>query len=674
MNARQATTCSNRELFYTLSLLTVFFILIEFSFFIQSFHTFFSQFTFAAKGLTLPANVIPGIVGFIFIQLGLHLFFLLCTYVVSISILDLFPKLRRHGLTIAMVIWFIGIASALIANQIYYPNARFSKLFEGFLPDFLLHNFLVVFLLIDAALMIISLYCSKSLRSVTVITILTLTSYFIFNNSMPAHDAATPTQPNIIIIGIDSLRPDFLSYFGGDEQTPFLDSILQTSSVFSEAVTPLARTFPAWMSILTGLHPKILGLRSDLAKYDMSYNEESLQLILKSVGYQTMYATDESRFNNIDASYGFDRSITPPMGLNDFIIGTINDFPFSNLLLNTRLGAWLFPNSYGNRPAYFNYNPDSFLHLLENNLSTNRQKPLFLAIHFCLPHHPYLWAELDTRTTLPREWYEQSIVRADKQIKDFFAILKAKKLLEHSIVVLLSDHGEALELDGDRITEKDLYVSSHPTKDVPHFYPPSNDYEDVNQSGGHGTDVLGLPQFHSLLAFKLYGASPQQAGTISGAVSLMDIKPTILELLKINKATKTNGVSLARAIRGEKYIGAPRHIIIESDFSPEALRAAYPDVNKVVLEGLHIYEIDPVTSRLSVKPDMQTMIIKSKQYADIYDHWMLALYPIDGERIAILVDLQTGRWTNDFSSTFAKLSPATKMHAHLKLFYSNDLM
>ncbi len=35
------------------------------------------------------------------------------------------------------------------------------------------------------------------------------------------------------------------------------------------------------------------------------------------------------------------------------------------------------------------------------------------------------------------------------------------------------------------------------------FYPPSLDKEEVNQSAGHGTDVLGLTQYHSLLAFKL---------------------------------------------------------------------------------------------------------------------------------------------------------------------------
>ena len=70
-----------------------------------------------------------------------------------------------------------------------------------------------------------------------------------------------------------------------------------------------------------------------------------------------------------------------------------------------------------------------------------------------------------------------------------------------SIVILLSDHGEALELSGDRVTEPDLFVSDT-TKMIPHFYPSSVTEEQVNQSAGHGTDVLGLTQYHTVLAFR----------------------------------------------------------------------------------------------------------------------------------------------------------------------------
>ena len=66
---------------------------------------------------------------------------------------------------------------------------------------------------------------------------------------------------------------------------------------------------------------------------------------LKNAGYETVYATDEKRFSNIDESFGFDSILGPPMGAADFLLGTINDFPFSNLIVNTRLGRILFPYS-----------------------------------------------------------------------------------------------------------------------------------------------------------------------------------------------------------------------------------------------------------------------------------------------------------------------------------------
>ena len=190
------------------------------------------------------------------------------------------------------------------------------------------------------------------------------------------------------------------------------------------------------------------------------------------------------------------------MGLNDFLIGTFNDFPLSNLLVNTPIGKLLFPYSYANRPVYFTYEPKSFLNLINPAILEPRSKPLFLSIHFCLTHHPYLWSNLPADEFSPQERYGASVHRVDKQIEDFFNLLKRAHILDHAIVVLLSDHGEALELPGDRITEKELFshVKGEKTS-IPKFYPPSFDNEAVNQSAGHGTDVLGLPQYHTVLAF-----------------------------------------------------------------------------------------------------------------------------------------------------------------------------
>ena len=60
-------------------------------------------------------------------------------------------------------------------------------------------------------------------------------------------------------------------------------------------------------------------------------------------GYQTIYATDEVRFANIDQSFGFDQLITPPIGAADFLLGKAGDLPLVNLVSPTRVGAPAVP-------------------------------------------------------------------------------------------------------------------------------------------------------------------------------------------------------------------------------------------------------------------------------------------------------------------------------------------
>jgi arylsulfatase A-like enzyme len=499
--------------------------------------------------------------------------------------------------------------------------------------------------------------------------------FFIgFSQHVSDSDVATRQRPNIFLIGMDSLRPDFLSFFGHENKTPFLNSTLQESAVFSEAVTPLARTFPSWASILTGLYPKEHYARSNLTQPTHLNLGSSLPNILQKQGYETIYATDEVRFSNIDTHFGFDRIISPPIGLNDFLIGNFNDFPMSNLLINTTVGKWMFPHSYANRPVYHTYEPDSFLRLVDSALQFKKNKPLFLAIHFCLPHYPYLWANINMGKSTPQKKYANSIIRLDQQLKDFFDILEHYHLLDHAIVVLLSDHGEALALSGDRVTEEDLFVSDSQSHAIPKFYQSSLDHEAINQSVGHGTDVLGLSQYHTLLAFRLYGGDKYDARVIPGSVSLLDIKPTLLEFLNISD-TNNSGVSLASVIKNSRRNSLPlRHIFIESDFTPQAIRTVYPEERQVLLEGVRLFQVDPITTRLTVKNEMMRKIINSKQYADIYDGWILALYPQDKfSRMPILVNLRTGQWTNNLNSSFALDSPAREMLAQLKLFYEDEV-
>jgi len=401
-----------------------------------------------------------------------------------------------------------------------------------------------------------------------------------------------------------------------------------------------------------------------------------LPAILQQHGYKTIFATDETRFSNIDQRFGFDKVVTPPIGFNDFLVGTLNDFPLSNLVVNTPVGRYLFPFSYGNRPAFVTYNPNSFLNLLKPVLSEQRHQPIFMAVHFCLPHYPYLWAGRPSNTS-PLHNYQNAVYRADQQVGDFLRLLKQNQLLEKSIVILLSDHGEAIELPGDRITEAALFIpgAGNVKRVIPRFYPPTFSKERVNQSAGHGTDVLGLSQYHIVLAFRFFGLSGQRAALMPGIVSLLDIKPTVLTLAGI-PLQHHDGKSLRDFIAGKKEMSLKDQpdFFIESDFSPEAVRSVHPETRAVMFAGVKFFQINPNTTRLTIRQSMIDLIISSKQYADFHGSWVLALYPQTiHQMMPILVNLKTGEWTNNLQTAFARQAPAVQMLSALKRFYGADI-
>src|SRR5207237_4649775 len=101
-------------------------------------------------------------------------------------------------------------------------------------------------------------------------------------------------KPNIIIIGFDALRPDLLSFFSKNHQpTPHFDKFLQSATVFPNA-----------------------------SYFDPLEFKKTLAKKFQQVGYATIYATDNRRFNHIDQRYGFDYIVGPSGTAADYLIGS----------------------------------------------------------------------------------------------------------------------------------------------------------------------------------------------------------------------------------------------------------------------------------------------------------------------------------------------------------------
>ncbi len=139
-------------------------------------------------------------------------------------------------------------------------------------------------------------------------------------------------SPTIILLGIDSLRFDEVKRGAEGLDHSHIDSFLDGALRFDNAMTPLARTYPSWVSLLTGKHPHTTGAIVNLLRPERVHVGKTLPMLLREHGYHTAYAIDEVRFSNIDTRYGFDQAVTPPIGAADFIVGTMSDTPLLNFV------------------------------------------------------------------------------------------------------------------------------------------------------------------------------------------------------------------------------------------------------------------------------------------------------------------------------------------------------
>lgn len=72
--------------------------------------------------------------------------------------------------------------------------------------------------------------------------------------------AANETRPNILLIVIDHLGPEFAAYGDKTAQTPNLDRLAKSSEVFAHAYSTSASDDASYAAVLTGVHPQTIGM------------------------------------------------------------------------------------------------------------------------------------------------------------------------------------------------------------------------------------------------------------------------------------------------------------------------------------------------------------------------------------------------------------------------------
>jgi hypothetical protein len=535
-----------------------------------------------------------------------------------------FPALREERLpTLAIASVLVLFALVLAANATWYPASQFASEASWLLGDWAGFQPLTAITAVAAILILIvaSLAMRRSrwsprswLHGAVALALLAsagLATTLSGAHSAPPLDAA---RPHIVVLGIDSMRNDLSEASSGASLTPNIDAFLAESTRFSDTVSPLARTYPAWVSILTGRHPVSTNARFNLMPRKLVHEGDTLADALHAAGYRSVYATDEVRFANFDHSYGFDRLITPPIGASDFVVPTLGDMPLVNVVANTRLGAWLFPNIHGNRAAAALYQPRNFVERLDRELEISG--PSFLAIHLTLAHWPYNWAGRP-RPSNPQEYrpaYRQALQEVDRQFEAVLGVLKRKGVLENAIIVVLSDHGEALGYRSDSIVRKT-----------------GTSVEIWDSLWGHGTSVLSPHQYAVVFALRAFGAAdlPGPAAVHDWPVSLEDVRPTLQELATGAAPRGVDGISLVPYLAGRIPHTAldERVRFTETCFNTLKLMEGKITESGLVSEAGIYYELVPETGWVQLRPDRLLEIMAKKQRAAVSRDAMLARVP-----------------------------------------------
>lgn len=664
----------------TLFRLTVFFISAQIIFFLLSvlmsgvLHVLATT-TISWQIFTAHAVFFP-FLGYLVSQFLLYALFGWIIWYVTTAAAKIFALQAAAEYSLGVMLWIMCAALVIIGNSIYFNQSIFALPSSTWMIAFFWLGVVgaAIFMLL-AMTHLVSVFLKQTFTTydlAAVFTIFSIAAIICLPRLLPSKQIiskASVSQPNIILISVEALRPDYIQT---NETMPFLSSLLQTSVQFTDAYTPIAQSFPSWISLLTGKTPLHHGARSFYANFDKINFHDSLLHALRHHGYESVYAVDGQRFGDITTKVGFDQIISPPYGAAELLIGSMSDFPLSNLLLKTRMGKYLFPYNYANRTIAATYHPEDFSELITSSLSNRSGKPLFLSVHFGVSHWPYRWAD-DQQHDNQRlaEKYRHSLRAADNQIKHFFDFLHHEKLLEHAIIVFISDHGTGLGIPGDSLTNELTYVGNKKALTLLQRLPYSElAGTGINTSYGYSTDILSMQQFRVLLAIKANGFPLTAKKSIAARASLIDIAPTLLELLNIKNELHSDGISLVDAIKHPKNTNLSRELFLENGFTAPEISQAKMATANILQASISTVILDPASGLLYVNDDAARSMLKNKERALLYGDWLLARR---SSSKMVLANIKSGQWTTEMNSSLAKQAPLVKMFRDFKQYNNGEI-
>jgi arylsulfatase A-like enzyme len=293
-------------------------------------------------------------------------------------------------------------------------------------------------------------------------------------------------RPDVVVLLLDTLRPDHLELDGYErENAPFLHRLSQRSLVFSQALSTSSWTAPATASLFTGVYPPRHGIVEGM----------------KARTRREDAGTETLRLRKLPEDLPLLSEVFKRLGYRTY--GLV-----SNLNIAEEFGYGRGFDRYAMRNRAPAEKMSQVLRSWKGEMLS--QRPYFLYAHFMDPHAPYQRREpwyqpQEDRNEDARRRYESEIRYLDGYLRRLSSEFGWQR---NCVLVVLSDHGEEFQDHGGR---------------------------------GHGFSLHR--EVNRVLFLLQVPGGP--ARTIDDPVSLVDVLPTLVELVRGDTETHWQGRSLA---------------------------------------------------------------------------------------------------------------------------------
>ena len=397
---------------------------------------------------------------------------------------------------------------------------------------------------------------------------LTLAGLLVARGVLPQvdrwHEARLPAadsgSPNVLFIIIDTERAQNSSAYGYPQRTtPVFDSLMHSSTVFDWAIAPAPWTLPSHASMFSGLPASQTDVRWF---HPFDQKVPRIAEVLRDHGYATggfaaniSYAGPASGLGR-----GFTTYLRRPVTLERIVRAAPPwNTPTGVRIwkatgLSEAIAALNAPDLNRNFFPEGRYRTAAEISQRCLAWQASRSRPFFAFLNFLDVHEYHRPGQTPPevhRSPSNEGGYDDAMMYVDSIIGLTLDSLRARGVLDRTIVIVSSDHGEQFQ---------EHHLTGH--------------------SNSLYTQLIHVP------LLLRYPAAVPAGVRVTTTVSTRDLAATILDLAHITDR-KIPGVSLAETWRHPDAPRAPALSELEYDYTNDSSRAAYGPIRSLVDQDFH---------------------------------------------------------------------------------------